>query len=124
MAPRIIPDEIEQRLTAWRRYFTRWWNVHYILGIAGTVSSILVASRPQFLLNIHYALESFALIAAICIVLITFLMPSRRAKAYVAAWRILTDACTRYRLDETFSMHQLLDVFTEAEKIIEGSDPS
>ncbi|HYX29560.1 MAG TPA: hypothetical protein VE863_13420 [Pyrinomonadaceae bacterium] len=124
MAPRIIPDEIEQRLTAWRRYFVRWWNVHYTLGITGAVSSIAVASRPLFLSNRPFVIEGFALIAAVCIVLMTFMMPSRRAKAYVSAWRILSDGCTRYRLDETFSMHDLLDVFTEAEKIIEGSDPS
>jgi hypothetical protein len=109
MQPRIIPDEIEQRLSAWRRYFTRWWNVHYALGITGTVSSILVASQPKFLSNINHLMEIFALISAICIVLITFLMPSRRAKAYVSAWRILTDACTRNRVDETYSKRELLD---------------
>jgi len=124
LVPRALPTEIEQLLVAWDRYFHNWWAVHYILGIAGTVCAITVASRPKFLLAVPYLIEGFAWISAICIVLVIFLMPSRRAKSYVNAWRILNDACNRYKMDERYTIEKLLDAVKECEKIIGASDPS
>jgi hypothetical protein len=124
MSPRIIPDEIEQRVAAWKRYIDRWWLVHYILGITGTVSSIIVASRPAFMSRINYLVEGFALLAAACFVTITFLMPARRARAYVSAWRLLAHACTSYKVDQSYTLERLLNALAEREKIIENSDPA
>lgn len=122
--PRTLPSEIEQLLSAWDRYFHNWWVVHYVLGIAGSAFAITVASQPKFLLGVPYLIEGFAWISAICIALITFLMPSRRAKAYVNAWRILNDACNRYKMDESYTIKELLDAVKEGEKLIGSSDPS
>lgn len=124
MTARILPDEIEQLLLAWDKYFHTWWVVHYVLGIAGTICAITVASQPKFLSAIPYLIDGFAWISAICIALITFLMPSRRAKAYVSAWRILNDACNRYKMDETYSTQELLNAVKKGEDIIASSDPS
>lgn len=124
MNTRSLPDEIEQLLSAWSKFFHNWWAIHYILGIMGTVCAITVASQPKFLLNIPYLLDGFAWISAICIALITFLMPSRRAKAYVAAWRLLNDACSRFKMDEQYSVQELLDAVKKGEDIIGHSDPA
>jgi len=56
--------------------------------------------------------------------LMTFLMPSRRAKAYVNAWRILNDACNRYKMDENYQISELLNAVKKGEEIIAPSDPS
>jgi hypothetical protein len=124
MTSRTLPLEIEQLLSAWGKYFHSWWTVHYIFGIVGSVCAITVASQPKFLLGLPYLIEGFAWISAICIALITFLMPSRRARAYVNAWRILNDACNRYKMDEKYTIKELLDAVKEGEKIISTADPS
>ena len=122
--PRAIPQKIQVLLNDWDRYFRSWWRYHYIFGVLGTVSSITVASNPKFLSGVPYLLELLAWLAAVCIALITFLMPSRRAKAYVSAWRVLHDACTRYETDSTYQLQQLLDAAKRGEELISQSDPS
>jgi len=121
---RPLPEPIDLLLTAWYKYFHKWWAVHYFLGIMGTICAITVASQPKFLLNIPYLLDGAAWISAICMALITFLMPSRRAKAYVAAWRLLNDACNRFQIDKQFPIQELLDAVKKGEEIIGRSDPS
>jgi hypothetical protein len=51
-------------------------------------------------------------------------MPSRRAKAYVNTWRMLNDACNRYKLHEKYTIEELLNTVKEGERIIGTSDPS
>ena len=119
-----LPNEIEQLLLAWDKYFHTWWAVHYTLGITGTISAISVASQPKFLLGIPYLFDGFAWISAVCIALMTFLMPSRRAKAYVNAWRILNDACNRYKMDGNYQISELLNAVKKGEEIIAPSHPS
>lgn len=122
--PRELPIETQQLLSTWHDHFKLWWVIHYILGIVGTVLAITVASHPKFLLSFIHLIDILAWISAICIVLITLLMPSRRAKAYVNAWRILNNACIHYRMDDSFTMKELLNAVEEGEKIISESDPS
>lgn len=83
-----------------------------------------MASQPKFLLALPYLGEGFPWISAICIALISFLMPSRRAKAYVNTWRMLNDACNRYKLHEKYTIEELLNTVKEGERIIGTSDPS
>ncbi len=123
MAGRTLPEEISQLHSAWDWYFRTWRVVQYCLGIGGAISAITVASQPKFLSAVPHLMDVLAWISAICITLITFLMPSRRANAYVNAWRLLTDACNRYKLDDTYPVQELLNAVREGEKIIAASDP-
>ena len=118
-----IPKEIEELCRAWYKYFHRWWIAHYTFGALATACSITVASHPHFLQTIPYFIDIVAWLAAVCIALIVFLMPSRRARAYVAAWRLLCDACNRYKIDDNYQIKELLDAVKEGEKIIASSDP-
>lgn len=123
MTSRTLPDEIEQLLLIWGRLFRKWLFVHYALGITGTVVAITTASQPKFLLNVPYLIDGFAWISAVCIALITFLMPSRRAKAFTDAWRKLNVACNRYKMDEEYTIKELLGVVKECDNIVASSDP-
>lgn len=97
--------------------------MHYLFGAVGTIFSITVASQPKILTNIPYLFDVLAWIAAICMALITFLMPSRRAKAYVAAWRLLNHAASKYKLSDNGSIDELLDAFKKGEELIGSADP-
>ena len=120
---REIPEEIDMLRRNWWRYFHRWWAIHYTLGIVGTVSSITVAAWPQHEIAIPYLLGTLSWTAAICVALLTVYVPSRRAKAYAAAWRILHAACNRYVLDSSTSPLTLVEAVEKGENIIAGSDP-
>lgn len=122
---REIPKKITDLHHIWNKAFNRWWVYHYFLSIAGIIASITVASNPKFLSGYYPEMLSIlAWLSALCMMLITFLMPSRRARAYVAAWRLLYDACSRYELDDTYPIKELIDNVKKGEDIISSSDPS
>lgn len=122
--PRTVPEEIDVHRRLWVRFNRRWKSLHYALGIVATSFAITVAAQPGFLKAVPFLLEAVAWLSAVCVALMTFLMPSRRARGYVAAARILTDACNRYRLDQSFKMKHLLDAVKEGEDMISrGEDP-
>jgi len=123
MNKRDVPQEVSKLLKAWYGYFHRWWVVHYFLGIWGTIFAISVASNPKILQAVPYCIDVFAWLSAICIALLTFLMPSRRAKAYKMAWRTLLDAVNRFEHDDSFSIQRLFDAVGTGEDYIEKTDP-
>lgn len=116
--PREVPVEIEQHRAIWVRLNRRWRAIHYYLGGVATVCAITVASQPKVLGKVPMLLDSAAWVSAVCIALMTFLVPFRRAKGYVSAARLLTDACNRYRLDPSFKMKNLLDALREGEDLV------
>ena len=118
-----IPKDIKDILVGWSKYYHRWWFLHYLLGAVGTISSITVASQPKILINIPYLFDILAWIAAICIALITFLMPSRRAKAYVAAWRLLFHATNKFKHSDNGSIDELFEALKKGEELIGSTDP-
>jgi len=120
---RTIPQEIQRQLSDWDKFFRRWWVYHYALGVSATIFSITVASNPKLLQPIPNLIETLAWLAAILVALITFLTPSRRAKAYLAAWRTLHLACARYTADPNSPLQDLLDAAKKGEDFISQSDP-
>lgn len=126
MTKRELPKDVAETLDFWLHHKFKWWRLHYGLGIVALVCSVTVASRPQFA-NLFSAaptlLDVLAWVSAVCIALITFLGPTRRARAYVAASRVLSDARNRYVNDPTYPLEKLLDAVQQGEDIIARSDP-
>lgn len=123
MDKREIPAEVSKLVKAWYGYFHKWWVVHYLLGVGGTISAISVASNPKILQAIPYSIDVLAWVSAMCMALLTFLMPSRRAKAYKMAWRTLLDAVNRYQHDDAYEVQSLFDAVVVGEDYIEKTDP-
>ena len=117
-----IPEQIAKRLVVWQRASTWWQTLHYLFGVTGTISSLLVASKPSFLSTV--ATDTAAIISSISVVLLAFLIPSRRSNAMRNSWRVLSIACERYLLDKDFSINGLLKVAQECEERISATDPS
>ena len=118
---RTFSKNIEQRLIVWKRRFYICWFLHYFLGLLGIASAITVAIRPSFLWK--FALDILAWIAAISIVLITFLTPSRQASAYNKAWIILSNAYDKYKM-KLCSAKEVLNARQKGESIIMSKAPS
>jgi len=126
MSTRELPKDISETLDFWLHHKFKWWRFHYGLGIAALSCSVAVASGPKFEHLFSAApvvLDVLAWISAICIGLVTFLGPTRRARAYVAAARVLSDARNRYVNDPNYPLEKLLDAVQEGENIIARSDP-
>ena len=126
MPTRELPKDVSETLDFWLHHKFKWWRFHYGLGIAALSCSVTVASGPKFEQLFSAApvvLDVLAWISAICIGLVTFLGPTRRARAYVAAARVLSDARNRYVNDPNYPLKKLLDAVQEGENIIARSDP-
>lgn len=124
MAAKRMPKEIEATLSVWMTLRWRWWVYHYALGIVALLCSITVASRPQLQSLVPEALVNvIAWVAALAVGLITFLAPSKKARSYAMAARVLSDARNRYESDPDYPVQKLLDAVRDGEEHVSRSDP-
>ena len=121
-ASQLIPEEVEKIGKAWHFYFRTWWFFHYFIGVAGVVSAITVANNPKFLQAMPFVLDGLAWFSAICVSLLTFLEPKKRARAYVAAWRVLHKEMGSFRYGSSPDAIPLFDAVKKGEDIIAQSD--
>ena len=117
-----IPEEITSIHNAWKRLYHRWWAIHYTVGLTGTISAITVASNPKFLSGVPLSLDILAWISAVSVAVLTFLEPKKRARAYVAAWRLIHEEMGKYRYGETESIKALFTTVRKGEEIIARLD--
>lgn len=117
-----IPDEIVKMTKSWHFYFRTWWFFHYLIGIVGVISAITVANNPKFLQGVPLLLDSLAWLSAICVTLLTFLEPKKRARAYVAAWRILYKEVGTFRYGSSDNPATLFETVKKGEDIIAQLD--
>ena len=85
----VVPPDVQFIYRDWNWYKKMWWFLHYLIGGIGVVASITTANRPFFLHSLPALANGIAWISALCVALLVFLEPKRRARAYAAAWRIL-----------------------------------
>lgn len=116
--PRVLLPDIESLRRSWMRARLFWSVVHYVLGTVATVTSISVAARPAFLVSLPPTLEILAYLSAVCIALLTFLVPARMGRGDIRAWRVLTVACNLYKHDPGFELAKLLKAVKEGEEYI------
>jgi hypothetical protein len=84
-----IPPDVQFVYRDWNWYKKVWWFLHYLVGCVGVVASITTANKPMFLQPFPALANGIAWLSALCVALLVFLEPKRRARAYAAAWRIL-----------------------------------
>ena len=117
-----IPPEIKDLHKSWHFYFRSWWFFHYLIGIVGVVAAITVANNPAFLQPYPIQFNGIAWLSAVCVSLLTFLEPKKRARAYAAAWRTLHEQIGLYRYGEDADPAKLFKAAKEAEEIIARLD--
>lgn len=118
-----IPEDVERIYRDWNWYRRVWWFLHYLIGLLGIVSSYTVASKPQVLQGIPLLLNSIAWVSAVCVGLLVFLEPRKRARAYTAAWRLLHTAVGKFRHDrKQIAPDVLFDAISHGEEFIAKLD--
>ena len=115
---REIPEEIDNLCRKWLRIRSVWAALHYCLGTTATLCSITVAANPSFLSQLPGVVGTLAWISALCISLMTFLVPERMARGYIRAWRVLNVACQAYRHNPSADIKDLLRAVKRGEQLI------
>jgi hypothetical protein len=81
----------------WRTGYTRWFQVHYTLGMLGIVLSTLIASKPALFGIKEEVYGMLAWVLAVSTGIFTFLSPNEKAVRYRRAYSTLSNALTLYR---------------------------
>jgi len=69
-------------------------------------------------------LQLIAWLSFLFTLLLLWLQPAKRAKAYADAWRMLDDAYGRYKTDASYNSDKVFDARKEGERLISFTDPS
>jgi hypothetical protein len=108
-----VPECIALRLKEWNKWFTIHNRCYYTLGILGVLSSSIAA------LTIQYLSPFCAVISTVAFGVLGFVQPSKQYVRYVAAWRILDAAVSKYRFG-FISLAELIQAQERGEEIIAG----
>jgi hypothetical protein len=118
-----VPKDIEELYSSWVFLRKSWWFCHYFIGIVGVLAAITSANKPQFLQTEPLLLNAVAWLAAVCVSILTFLEPKKRARAYTSAWRVLHRAIGTYKHSSTLpEATTLYEAVTQGEEIIAKLD--
>jgi len=114
---RTIPEDIKDRLKAWQFYFKLCYFLYYSLGTVSIILSLTIIYLA-FAITSAKVIAGLSFSASVCNALNYFLLPYKRAKGYVSAWRILSGAIIKYKVDTSVDVKQLSKAIKEGEKII------
>lgn len=122
------PSEIlaraRERQTYWRKQYRIWNIVHYSFSVWATGLTLASAALPAILTTYAWVLPLMSLVAALLVAFIAFWTPSKQARSYIAAWRLLDSKLRWYEHLKT--PEALLEVdaaIDEGERILAGKDP-
>jgi hypothetical protein len=121
---KLLLDDVIGRLTEWRRSFRLWRALNNALRIISLVLSFSVAVGFRFLQTHGNVIQILAWLAFLSTLILLWLQPAKRGKAYADAWRMLDDAFSRYQVEENFPVEKVYDIRREGEKMISFTDPS
>jgi hypothetical protein len=95
---RVVPARFEKKYESWRFWASVWNTVHYLSGAGAAALSALIAANvkanPQFLSGNEILIAAVA--AAVCSFVLTTLNPQKTAGRFIAAYRHLEKAISRY----------------------------
>lgn len=112
-----IIAKIESRRDAWRAYFRGWRMLFWTCGVLGVAASVLAAAEKVTGISAPY----FAALSSVCMALIGFTNPQRRAIAYLRAWRLLDGALLRHEAGN-LGLSDLVETVERGESIIAEAD--
>ena len=113
---RPLPSEIDRQLRRWSTQARLLRSIHATLGIASTLSSVLVAAKINSFTTV--SLEWLAAIAAASTSLLSTFDLGSKSNRMRNAWRTLNAARIRFEVDEAMTIQGLVKVYEDAEFII------
>lgn len=118
----IIPKEITKICRTWKVVFYISNISHYVVGVLGTISAVLVTLEIDLISSFSVERSIFTITSSISIAILTFIEPKKIARAYVRAWRLLHEEMGLYHYGETNSVKKLFNTVRKGEEIISKLD--
>jgi hypothetical protein len=115
-------SDVADRLVEWRRSFRLWRALNNGLRIISLTFSFTLAIGLKFIASVT-VLQLLAWTAFLTTLILLWLQPAKRAKAYADAWRGLDDIYSRYLVDEDIAPDNVYDVRLKGEQLISFTDP-
>lgn len=112
----VVPRKYIELQRKWKRYEITWTLVHYALGISGAVLAFLIGTEklPAFLEGQQTLI---AILAGICVTVLTFTSPASRRKAYSEACDLLRIERLRFEVPDNVE-EELVSVLEKGQAII------
>jgi hypothetical protein len=109
---RVLPVEVQERLTTWKHF---WWiavKLRYILGTLGVLGATVGA------LNLPcYISQISAVLAATSIAALGFIYPEQQYQKFIGVWRRLEASSLKYRYG-FIELEELLDEMNHCETML------
>ena len=86
---RELPSVVNERLKSYEKLWKIFIFIHYAVGVLGLFASILASSIQEPWNRV------FAVAAALCIGVISFIKPEQQYFKYVRAWRTIENGAIR-----------------------------
>lgn len=115
-ANREVPLEIQRNLQNWVWIANSLRFLQVALGIGGVAAALIVTTFTDELGNRRTKL--IALIAALCIGILTAFDIGSKANSTRRAWRHVTTAILKYQSDPSYEVQKLIDAYAEAEVMV------
>ena len=115
-----------ERLKSWNNRHRTWNAIYYGVSVGATGLTLFTAALPALIeYEDHPALGSWlSLVAALLVAFVAFSVPSKQARAYRAAWRLLDANLRAFELERSErglrAVHRAIE---EGERILAGRDP-
>lgn len=113
-----VPEKYKKLQKEWKTYELIWSAIHYFLGITATILAFLASSKDLSTVANQSVATALIMASGALAVVLTFLTPASRRKAYTEACDILRIARIRYETEGIYTPKDLNDVIEKAQQII------
>jgi hypothetical protein len=113
-----VPEKYKKLQKEWKFFEIIWSTIHYGLGITATVLAFVATSKHLANVADKNTIPALMLTSGALAVVLTFLTPASRRKAYTEACDILRITRLRYELEATYTVKDLNDAIDKAQQII------
>ena len=114
-------DDIRSRFKQWHKFYLLLTFEHYALNISAMTLTLMGVLLPTLVGRDNQSIPVFAAAATVAVAVLAFTTPSKQARKYIEAWRILDDAVLRYPLDH--DMIKLINAVAKGEEALGNKDP-
>ena len=116
---REVPPKYKQIQKHWRRHEVVWTFAHYIVGLSAISLAFLAGSKDLLgVITDETAITILTLASGALAVVLTFLSPASKRKAYTEACDLLRITRLRFEGEEKYAEKDLNDAVEQAQQIL------
>lgn len=115
---RKVPIKYKSLQKKWKNYEKIWSITHYSIGIFAASLAFLAGSKDLITIINQDVVSILTIVSGLFTVMLTFLSPASKRKAYTEACDLLRITRLRYESENSYTEKDLNDVVDKAQQII------